>query len=100
MIQQYQDAMAKCRWDGCSDIFLTFTCNPRWQEIQHYLCLFPGQRVEDRPDAVARVFHIKLNELMEEIKNGMIFGKVVACKSLFITKHYILYKTLQQLSST
>jgi hypothetical protein len=28
MVQNYQDAMAICKWAGCSDAFVTFTCNP------------------------------------------------------------------------
>jgi hypothetical protein len=28
MVQNYQDAMAICRWAGCPDAFVTFTCNP------------------------------------------------------------------------
>ncbi len=28
MVQNYRDAMAICRWAGCPDAFVTFTCNP------------------------------------------------------------------------
>jgi hypothetical protein len=28
MVQNYQDAMAICKWAGCPDAFVTFTCNP------------------------------------------------------------------------
>jgi hypothetical protein len=28
MVQNYQDAMVICRWVGCPDAFVTFTCNP------------------------------------------------------------------------
>jgi len=28
MVQNYQDAMAICKWAGCPDAFITFTCNP------------------------------------------------------------------------
>ncbi len=28
MVQNYQDAMAICRWAGCPNVFVTFTCNP------------------------------------------------------------------------
>jgi hypothetical protein len=28
MVQNYQDAMAICRWVACPDAFVTFTCNP------------------------------------------------------------------------
>ncbi len=39
MVQNYQDAMAICRWAGCSDAFVTFTCNPQWLEIRRALLL-------------------------------------------------------------
>ena len=28
--QNYQDAMAICRWAGYQDLFMTLTCNPKW----------------------------------------------------------------------
>jgi hypothetical protein len=40
MVQNYQDAMAICRWARCSDAFVTFTCNPQWPEIKRVL--MPG----------------------------------------------------------
>jgi hypothetical protein len=33
MIQNYHDSIAICRVYGPSDIFFTFTCNPKWTEI-------------------------------------------------------------------
>jgi hypothetical protein len=39
MVQNYQDAMAICRWAGCPDAFVTFTCNPQWLEIKRMLLL-------------------------------------------------------------
>ena len=58
MQQQYQDAMAIVRKYGKPDIFLTFTCNPRWPEIQ--AALFPRQQAVERPDVVARVYKQKV----------------------------------------
>jgi hypothetical protein len=37
MMQTYQDAMAIVRSLGIPNIFLTFTCNPSWLEIQSEL---------------------------------------------------------------
>jgi len=65
MVQNYQDAMSICRWAGCPDAFITFTCNPQWLEIKRALLL--GQQLEDRPDLVTRVFKIKLKELINDI---------------------------------
>jgi hypothetical protein len=39
MVQNYQDAMAICRWAGCPDVFVTITCNPQWLEIKRALPL-------------------------------------------------------------
>ena len=49
--QLYQDAMGiVCRF-GKPDFFVTFTCNPRWQEIMD--ALLPGQTAENHQDIVA-----------------------------------------------
>ena len=47
MVQNYQDAMAICRWAGYPDLFLTFTCNPKWLEINHSLEFIEGLKYED-----------------------------------------------------
>ena len=43
--QLYQDAMSLVWQFGKPDFFVTFTCNPRWQEITD--ALFPGQTAEN-----------------------------------------------------
>ena len=48
MVQNYQDAMI-CRWAGYPDLFLTFTCNPKWPEINHSLEFIEGLKYEDWP---------------------------------------------------
>ncbi|GFW80473.1 helitron_like_N domain-containing protein [Trichonephila clavipes] len=52
MQQNFQDAISVVRDFGKPDLFLTFTCNPKWKEIKDNL--FP-----DHPDLVARIFDIK-----------------------------------------
>ena len=44
--QNYQDAMAICRWDGYPDLFLTFTCNPKWPEINEMQNLYHKRMME------------------------------------------------------
>ncbi|XP_050279142.1 uncharacterized protein LOC126720581 [Quercus robur] len=78
MIENYQDAMAICRWAGYPDLFITFTCNAKWPEIELFLSRKPGQKIEDRPDVVARVFKIKLDQLLNDLKHGQHFGRVIA----------------------
>jgi hypothetical protein len=77
MIQNYQDAMAICSWVGYPDLFITFTCNHKWPEMVSYLKKH-NLKPADRPDLVSRIFKIKLNHLIQEIRNGKIFGKVKA----------------------
>jgi hypothetical protein len=77
MIQNYQDAMAICSWAGCPDLFITFNCNHKWPEVVDFLKAYqlkPG----DRPDLVSRLFKIKFDQLINDIKKGAHFGKVKA----------------------
>ena len=53
MRQNYMDAMSIVARYGKPDLFLTFTCNPKWTEIRENL--FPGQSACDRPDLIARL---------------------------------------------
>jgi hypothetical protein len=80
--QNLQDAFAICRWVGYPDLFITFTCNANWPEIQYMLDEAGGrQKPADRPDIVDRVFMIKLKELMRDIKEKKHFGETLASKS-------------------
>ncbi|CAE1253268.1 unnamed protein product [Acanthosepion pharaonis] len=47
-----QDAMTYVRKYGRPDLFITFTCNPKWYAIAKEL--MPGQSDYDRPDLIAR----------------------------------------------
>ncbi|PKY39565.1 hypothetical protein RhiirA4_308615, partial [Rhizophagus irregularis] len=53
-----------------------FTCNPKWPEITREL--LPQQNAADRPDLTARVFHIKLRELLKDLCEKHWLGKVIA----------------------
>lgn len=61
MAQNFQDAMAICRWAGNPDLFIIVTSNPKWAEIQSFLDFIPGQKSEERPDVVLTVFKIKID---------------------------------------
>ena len=71
MQQLFQDSMAIVRFFGKPTFFITFTANPRWPEIVRELK--PGQQPTDRPDLIARVFRLKVAELLADVKGG-IFG--------------------------
>jgi len=72
MQQLYQDSMALVRHFGKPLLFITFTANSNWAEIEDEL--FPDQTAADRPDPFARVFHLKLRDLLGQIKNKEVFG--------------------------
>ncbi|KAG7586074.1 P-loop containing nucleoside triphosphate hydrolase [Arabidopsis thaliana x Arabidopsis arenosa] len=77
MVQSYYDAMAICKHYGFPDLFITFTCNPKWPEITRYVTA-RGLTAEDRPDIVARIFKIKLDSLMNDLTEKKMLGKTVA----------------------
>ena len=52
------------------------TTNPNWREIEEQL--LPGQKPEDRPDLIARVFKLKLDAFEKELLKDGIFGTRVA----------------------
>ena len=68
--------MAIVRVYGRPTFFVTFTCNVNWPEIQ--AALLPGQDAQSRPDLVARVFHLKLKALLQELTTNGIFGRCVS----------------------
>jgi hypothetical protein len=78
MIQNYHDAIAICRVHGPPDFFTTFTCNPKWPEISEALSFEPGQKSTDRADIVVRVYNMKLEELLRDIRDGTAFGPISA----------------------
>jgi hypothetical protein len=88
MIQNYHDNIAICRVHGPPNFFVTFTCNAKWPEIIEslYHC---GQKNSDAPDIAIRIFHMKLQELLQDIKSGNIFGPCKAGANILFP---ILYK--------
>lgn len=62
----YHDALHISTQEGPSHLFLTMTANPHWPEI---IALLPeGQTASDRPDIIARVFSVKISELLEKLR--------------------------------
>jgi hypothetical protein len=82
MAQEYMDAMAITRKKGKNgiDYFVTMTCNPKWEEVVSSLPRDANgnllQTAADRPDIVARVFKMKLDELLKDLFEKKIFGEI------------------------
>ncbi|GJY87089.1 putative PIF1 DNA helicase/replication protein A1-like protein [Tanacetum coccineum] len=81
MLQNYLDAMAMIKNFGYPDLFITFTCNPKWPEITRFLRR-KGVKSEDRPDITTRVSKMKLDQLIKDIKEKRIFRRVKAAANL------------------
>jgi hypothetical protein len=75
MAQLYQDSMAIVRECGKPSLFITMTCNPKWEEITREL--LPGEKPNDRPDIINRVFRLKLDALLKDIRHKGVFGRVI-----------------------
>jgi len=69
--------MALCKWYGYPDFFITFTCNPKWPEMKRFL-RDTNLSPEDRPDIACRLFKMKLDSMMKDIKEKELFGKLEA----------------------
>jgi hypothetical protein len=74
MGQLYQDAMARVRKFGKSDLFVTFTSNPKWKEITD--ALFRGQIAKDHLELITCVFNLKLDALLKDIKDGVLSNMI------------------------
>ena len=76
MYENFQDVVAISRVHGSPDVFTTFTCNPKWDEILD--SVEPRQTAIDRADIAVRVYHMKLIQYLHRIKKGNAFGPIVA----------------------
>ena len=94
MFNNCKDAFVICKYAGYPSYFITMTCNPEWKEIRRFVNK-RSLKPEDRPDILCRVFKIKLDALIKDLKDGNIFGKILGCKfiltlfpsSFFVLKH-------------
>lgn len=75
----YLDAMATCKKYGFPDLFITFTCNPKWPELVRF-CQQRNLNSDDRPEIISRVFKMKLDSLMDDLTKKHILGKSTSCK--------------------
>jgi len=76
MSMNFQDAMAIVRKKSKPDLFITFTCNPNWQEILDEIR--PNEQAWMRKDITVRVFQLKLKCLLDDLLKHNVLGKAVA----------------------
>ncbi|XP_019438873.1 PREDICTED: uncharacterized protein LOC109344563 [Lupinus angustifolius] len=76
MDQLYFDGMTICSFVGFPNLFITFTYNRNLPEIIRLLG--PMQlKPQDRPDIISRVFKIKFDQLLTDLKKHHVLGKVL-----------------------
>nr|CAD2207769.1 unnamed protein product [Meloidogyne enterolobii] len=68
--------MARTRKTGFCSFMFTFTCNPRWPEIQRNL-LRDNQKVVDRFDITCRIYEDKLRKLHYLLEKKHILGNIL-----------------------
>lgn len=76
MREKANDAITYVRQFGRPDLFITFTCNPEWEEIQSNI--LHNTKYYDRHDIVARVFNGKVKKMMELLVKKRLYGQVLA----------------------
>ena len=76
MQQNYLDSMSIVKKFGKPDFFITMTASPTWPEIKKNLR--KGETAATRPDLVARVFHLKLRALLDDLLKKQVLGKPLA----------------------
>ena len=73
--EQFQNALAIAYALGMPSIFITMTCNDNWIEIKE--AIEKNQNVKHRADIRNRVFKMKLDELIHNLKKKEIFGACI-----------------------
>ncbi len=85
--QLYQDSMAIVGHFGRPLLFIAFTADPNWTEVQDLL-RGTGLTAADQPDLVARVYHLKMKAFMEDLRKNHIFGRHMGhCYRIEYQKH-------------
>ena len=77
MSAKFHDALHMCTRLGTPSFFITFTANPKWQEITTAIReTSPTSTAMDRSDIIARVFKLKLEELMHDLMHKQVLGRM------------------------
>jgi hypothetical protein len=78
-VQNYREAMATVQTFGKPSLFITFTANAKWKSC-YDACLAtqPACDVHSRDDLLARVFKLMMDELMCDLLDRHVLGRVDA----------------------
>ncbi|KAL4271074.1 hypothetical protein AHAS_AhasUnG0026200 [Arachis hypogaea] len=79
-----------CGHVGYPNLFITFICNLEWSKIKRLLDFLHFKPV-DHLDIVCRMFKIKPDILIKDLKKKRFFGKFVVGKMYIKKIKYILF---------
>jgi hypothetical protein len=81
--------MAIVQHFGKPSLFIMFTTNLNWPEVQNLLLEDGhGLTAVDRPDLVARVYHLKMEAFLNDLRKHHIFGHWIGhCYLIEYQKH-------------
>ena len=74
MQKRYQDSIGIVRRYGKPSLFITFTANPKWQEIENEA--LPNHTAADRLQLLARVFNLKVHDHQDQIRHKEVWTLV------------------------
>lgn len=77
MDQLYYDCMAICSKMRFLDLFITFTWNPNWQNIQR---LLGPVHLKDQPNIISKIFKMKFDQLLSDLTKKGVLGKLFGSK--------------------
>nr|KAJ0204134.1 hypothetical protein LSAT_V11C500232920 [Lactuca sativa] len=66
-----------CSTNSKRHYFIAITCNPKWPKIQRFIA-DKNLKPEDRPDILSRLFKMKLDSLIKDLKKNSLLDSVEA----------------------
>jgi hypothetical protein len=77
MSAKFHDALYMCTIIRCPSFLVTFTVTPKWPAIIEVIReTSPTATSSDRADIIARLFRLKLDELIHDLMHKHIFGRI------------------------
>ncbi|CAF2070124.1 unnamed protein product [Brassica napus] len=73
------------------DLFITFTCNPKWSELTRFIQK-RGLKSDDIPDIICRMSKMKLDCLMHDLTKKNILGKTASLIFFFTSMYTVEFQ--------
>ncbi|KAF8091390.1 hypothetical protein N665_0446s0010 [Sinapis alba] len=71
------------------NLFITFTCNPKWSELTRYFQKY-NLRAKYRPDLCCRLFKVKLDSVIDDLTKKHLLGRTVSVSKRGLPHAHIL----------